>query len=281
MHGVIDCLKDFYTHTNPDTSTNTIVLHFWRPTCVECITDIMYLKSIHDGLKRFADLVGVIFPDPIFNHNRAMITDSVSRYAIKYRITTAESFFFEWLAVKDCHTLAIVDQEGRVLYSQAGGGGYYWFETALHDIFGAWSPPLSGGIVKQLEDFERANSLGLFRSDWWATQRNWRSISVSGEYVLNDHSVRVNRGSIDFKYRGRRVYALIEPLQHSEFIEVRLNGHALRSHLMGDDVIKKEGRSYIKLDTPRFYSVVDGGWGEYHLTLMFEEPCNVYAINVR
>jgi hypothetical protein len=281
MHGIINCLTDIYTHSNSDTFSKAIVLHFWRPTCVECITDITYLKSIYDRLKGFAELVGVVFPDPIFNYNRTMIMDSVSRYAIKYRITTAESFFFEWLAVKDCHTLVIVDQGGRVLYSQSGAGGYYWFETALRDILGAWSSPLSDSVVKQLEDIERANSLSPFCSDWWATQKPWRSFSVSGEYVLNDYSVRVNRGSIDFKYRGRRLYAFIEPLQHSELIEVRLNKHPLRSHLMGDDVIKKEGRSFIKLDTPRLYSIVDGGWGEYHLTLMFEEPCDVYALNVR
>ncbi|MEM3711501.1 MAG: hypothetical protein QW453_05600 [Thermoprotei archaeon] len=225
--------------------------------------------------------MGIIVPNPLFDYDNTIIMDSVERYAIKHTLATTDNSFLGCFGINNCHTIIVVDRAGRALYSQLGGGGYYWLETALSDLLGATVYPLQDTLPLQLGDFEQADSIGPLGYDWWATQRPWRSLSVSGEYFVGDKSLHIEKGSVEFKYRGRRLYALIKPLFSPSLIGVRLNRHPLRSHLMGDDVMKIGDETFIKLDILRLYSVVDGGWGEYRLTLKFNQPCELYALNVR
>jgi hypothetical protein len=278
MRSILGRLKGLQNDLNIGVLHDKVIIHFWSPVCVDCLRDVEYLNLNHRSLSNVADVIGVIVPK--FSFDYETLFKQVMRLNINYKVALADDFFFRALNLNSCHEFAVLSASGHLLYRQQGGG-YYWLETALVDLTGMGDRVGSNRVKRLLEDFEAANSSSLVSSDWTAACGRRLSFRVTGEYESRGDVLYIKKGRIDFYYRGRRVYALMGPKVTSSSIEVRLNGHPLRSHVMGDDVTRNNGRTMIHLDVTRLYNIIDGGWGEYHLTFEINQECIFYALMVR
>ncbi|HTC47904.1 MAG TPA: redoxin domain-containing protein [Candidatus Aquilonibacter sp.] len=283
-----------------------VLVDFWDYTCVNCIRTLPYVQAWHERYRdKGLTVIGVHTPEFTFAQYESNVERGVREFGLTYPIVV-DSNREIWKAFANRYwpTKYLLDKEGYLRYGHFGEGGYGECEQTIQELLHEVDPSLvfpelleplreedhvgavcyrstgelylgnqrgrignEGGFKEdQIADYEFSGKK-LEENFFYASGR-WAS---TAEYF---EAVEDGRHSLKLKFEASAVN-LVMAAPRGASAEVRLlqNGKPLTPNQAGKDTQFRDSNStresYIVVDSPRMYSLVDNHeFGEHELELL-------------
>ncbi|MCL5788597.1 MAG: hypothetical protein M1357_02180 [Candidatus Marsarchaeota archaeon] len=205
-------------------------------------------------------------------------------------------------------TISVIDRSGFERFHRLGAEGGWEVEEAVRDLLGAEggvtlptrrfnaveelmrsSVVVEHGFSSQIVFSEECNTLALTRGEAPTharrsgvnpgLARRFRIVSAEGFLQTREAVVASSPpGTLAVEYHGRRVEVVASSAGRRE-VEVELDGRPVYSYLAGEDLVVEPHRTFLALDAPRLYQVVNGGWGRHVVKLTCGQGVWLYCMS--
>lgn len=284
-----------------------VMIDFWEYTCVNCIRTLPYVTEWH---KRYAEyglvIIGVHTPEFEFCKNRENVERAVDDFDIEYPVVLDNDYEI-WRAYDNRYwpRKYIIDADGYIVYDHAGEGGYAETEELIQTLIlelqpDAELPPVMSPVRNEDKPgaicYPRTPELycGYLRAAYGNQGRilpdetsnykhegddaegytylngPWRVGSEQVTFAGNEMS---ERHYLSAPFSANEINAvMIAPQGKPIRVYVRMNGDPLISEEAGEDVIVKNGESWIEVDKGKMYRILfSEEYGSGALTLHPED----------
>jgi thiol-disulfide isomerase/thioredoxin len=269
-----------------------VLVDFWTYSCINCIRTLPHTQGWYEKYKDSGFMVlGVHTPEFEFEHKKENVITNVAKYNLTYPVAL-DNDYKTWRAFENRFWPAhyLVDAEGNIRFTHFGEGRYAETEMAIQKLLlEAGLLPLSS-VLEAKEptsqvDFQQIGSPEIYlgadrarRSDGTPYIGN----DVTGVLISQPHEFKKpdrilpNRfyldgtwsvarefteleseeGSITFQYLASKVNMVLES-KEEVILEVKLDGKPLTDTSKGTDIFLQSGESFMKVQEPRLYNLVD------------------------
>lgn len=264
-----------------------ILLDFWTYSCVNCIRTFPHISRWFDLYKdKNLQIIGIHTPEFAFEKDQAYVKQALQKYNIQYPIVLDNDYKI-WKSYQNkwWPRHFIIDSHGYIIHDHIGEGGYAETEHAIQKALIAIGekdlppiPPdesLGGQICYPVTpELYLGYARGAYGNETPIIPHSENSYTdlgnrkeaipylnghfkVEAEYIENTRNIPSFNEYIALKYGAFAVNIVIDPNNNlrSE-LKVDLNGQPISEDMAGEDIIFKSGQSYLKLDSPRMYSII-------------------------
>ena len=282
-----------------------ILVDFWTYSCINCQRTTPYLNSWHEKYgDRGLVIVGMHTPEFEFEKKYENVLAAVKKFGIKYPVVL-DNDYSTWLGYQNQYwpRKYLIDIDGYVVYDHIGEGAYAETEQKIQEALTERMAVLkeNGGMAEKISGLEilpdkvllRPDSpeiyFGAWRNEYFANgvreKLGVQSLSVPADikannlYLSGDWDIQIQsaenktkRAKIIFRYQAKDVYFVASA---KEAVQVKLlrDGQPL-GKAAGEDVVVKNGESYLTVQPDRLYKLVQDpeGYGEHILEMIIESP---------
>ena len=280
-----------------------VVIDFWTYSCINCLRTLPHMKQIWNRYKdQGLVLIGVHSPEFEFEKDLKNLEKAIKRHGLEYPIAV-DNDFQTWKAFQNNYWPAqyFIDKEGEVRHIHEGEGGEgeieAWIVRLLRDAGNnVHLPEIRDSVVQYERAMTPETYAGASRNQgignrptcsndklclYSDTQPHKAGIIYLDGYWNSDpdHLQLVKgKGKISMAYQAREVYMVMSSERPVD-VEVLLDGRPLLRSQAHQDIIFRNGRTYMTVDRDDMYYIVKTGHFETHeLTLICEEDSlRVYA----
>jgi thiol-disulfide isomerase/thioredoxin len=282
-------------------SGRPVLIDFWDYTCANCLRTIPYLKEWH---KRYAphglEIIGVHAPEFAFAREPGYVERAVRDLGIEYPIVLDNRYAI-WDAYANRYWPAkyLIDKNGYVRAYHFGEGAYEDVESRMQALIRearpeAQLPPLMESMREEDKPgavcyrgtpevylgYQRGRignaDLSPDKPAPYREQLIERDgyAYLAGDWLLGKEGLSRPGGasgdsSLHLRYEAKEVNLVVHPPQQPGGIELLQDGHPLPAEDAGADVRFGGGRSFIVVDQPRMYTLVNNReFGPHDLTLI-------------
>ncbi len=256
-----------------------VLIDFWTYSCINCIRTLPYVTAWDRAYREHGlVVVGVHAPEFEFEKKTANVANAIKAHGIAYPVAQ-DNKLATWSAFANRYWPAhyLINQEGRIVYTHFGEGGYDVMEHNIRTLLGlngakrADAKPAAMGEAARLQTHE--TYLGYSRADNFSSSGGLQEDKATDytypDFLLLNHWAlagkwEVGRENITAQAAGAklrlnfyagRVFLVLgsasgQPVQAS----LTLNGKPLGS-LAGKDV--QDGK--VTVTTPTLYELVNQG----------------------
>ncbi|HEU5047022.1 MAG TPA: cytochrome c biogenesis protein DipZ [Rickettsiales bacterium] len=161
-----------------------VLVDFWTYSCINCIRTLPYITQ-WDKLYRDKGLViiGVHSPEFEFEKKPENVKAALAQYGIHYPVAL-DSHLSTWSNFNNLYWPAhyLIDQQGRVVYTHFGEGGYDVTEHNIRTLLGV-SNSTPKSAEQEAADFNRPQTpetyLGYARADRFGGESELKANSIS------------------------------------------------------------------------------------------------------
>jgi|GEM_PF-5033962 len=259
---------------------------FWRYTSLDSLEFISELRRMfkeswyHEMNKLFVHIPKFDFEADVRNLRR-FLSHTHLRFPL---LTDVNGIIWREFGSPLIPSLVVVGTDGSVLYEHYGPGGRYFLLTALNDIVGRMTPrgpqPLKV-ILKDFVEFRARNSISITKTVEFQNGLDGVSSNVklgTGEYIFFEGG---RENWAEFEFRGRSLYVVSAPVEREARLFFEINSEPVKTHMLGDDLIKSTEGTYVRVDMPRLYHVANGGWGLHSVRIESRDALRLYSIIFR
>ncbi|HEV8523584.1 MAG TPA: redoxin domain-containing protein [Terriglobales bacterium] len=277
-----------------------VLIDFWDYTCVNCIHTLPYVKAWHE---RYRDhglvVIGVHTPEFTFAQYESNVERGVREFDLTYPILI-DSNFEVWQAFANrCWPAKyLIDSNGYVRYAHFGEGAYQETEAAIQELLREINPAAElPALMAPLRDSDRPGAVCFCPTpELYLGYRRGRIGNRSG--FVEDQSANYSldaepeegvfyahgrwRSTAEFlgadeagaglvlKYSAAAVNLVMSAPPNSTCeVLVRQDGRPLSREQATDDTSFRNDESYIVVDQPRMYSLIDNrDFGTHTLELL-------------
>ena len=292
----------------PEQKGKVVLLDFWDYTCVNCIRTLPYVAEWH---RRYADkglvVVGVHAPEFSFAKELDGVKSAVEEFEIEYPVVMDNGMSI-WQAYANRYWPAkyLVDKEGYVRYYHFGEGNYQQTEEVVQTLLREIDPKVElPEAMSPVRDSDQPGAvchrvtpelyLGYQRGQVGNPGGHVPNAShtykdpgihaegfayLSGEWRADEeHTMKPfgseTESSVAIRYMSKEVNLVMNPLLGSTCrAYLTQNGAPVAKDDATDDVkFEDDGRSYVEVDKPRMYKLIDNREiGTHDLTLSTTSP---------
>ena len=115
-----------------------VLVDFWTFSCINCVRTLPHLRQLYDTYRgRGFVIVGVHSPEFDFEKVLANVRQAVQRLAVTWPVAV-DSQMATWNAFGNAYWPAeyLIDQQGRVAYTNIGEGNYAATDAAVGELLG-------------------------------------------------------------------------------------------------------------------------------------------------
>ena len=262
---------------------NAILLDFWDYTCINCIRTLPYVSQWH---RRYASkglvVVGVHAPEFSFARDRANVLEAIERFGLNYPIVLDNNYAI-WRAYSNRYWPAkyLIDIQGRLRYYHFGEGLYQETEKQIQNLLteidpaAQFPPPIEpirdtdkqGAVCYRVTPelylgYARGqfgNPAGVVRDQSFDYSDPGRYIEgaayLSGRWFVSEESSRAEAfgATLMVRYTSMDVNLVMAPSRGGE---ARVELFIGEEQQAGSDVEFQNGRSFIRVERPRMYSLI-------------------------
>jgi len=274
-----------------------VLIDFWTYTCINCIRTLPYLTSWDEKYRdKGLVIIGVHTPEFGFEKKYENVQDAIEKYNIKYPVVQ-DNDYATWTAFKNRYwpRKYLIDTQGNIRYDHIGEGNYEETENKIKELLNEIgkdvseietpqessqgfalikTPELFAGYSFALQRGQNiGNTLGLQPdSTIYYTLPNEISndiIYLEGKWKSNPDNLELieKDGFIVLRFIGNSVNIVAENLENPVIMEVFIDGNYISKNQAGNDVQFDLNKSFINVDTPQLYNIVNGDYGRYELKL--------------
>ena len=276
-----------------------VLVNLWDFTCIHCLRAFPYLRSWFERYTEYGlTILGVHTPYFNFARNPDCVRTAIARKGIQWPVALDNmGILRSSFGNEEWPGLYLHDLEGRIRHQQEGEGCYWETEKKIQELLRESDPTLSlpplppqsqQEEILQLKNGEITPRLYIdaignpvkpciepivyappveFVDGRFYLDGTWRA-SKDGVTLVSAH------GAIRLRYHAARVYAVLSPPlhtyensnHHSEpcVIEIEQDEEPLAKPKYGVDVFWDKGRSRVRIESPRTYSMVHNAGIESH-----------------
>jgi thiol-disulfide isomerase/thioredoxin len=284
-----------------------VLINLWDFTCIHCQRTLPYLRTWYDSYSEYGlTILGVHTPYFNFARNPDCVRTAIARQGIRWPVALDNTGAI-WSSFRNQQWpgLYLIDRDGRLRYEHEGEGSFWALEERIQDLLQERDPTLSLPPLpprpQQGEIPEMGNggvTPGLF------ADAIGNSVAPSIEPVVYAPPVELldgrfyvggawrackdgltlvsECGTILLSYHAGKVYAVFSPPLHTIqafnhvagpcIIEIEQDGEPLLKPNYGEDVFLSNGRSCVRIESPRIYSLVTNSAIATHI-LSLSENC--------
>jgi thiol-disulfide isomerase/thioredoxin len=268
-----------------------VLIDFWDYTCVNCIRTLPYLIEWHRRYKdKGLQIIGVHSPEFYFAQVGELVQMAVRDFGIEYPVVLDNDYSI-WQAYANRYwpSKYLIDQEGYLRYATFGEGAYGETESAIQAVLREANPdvelppllaPLRPMDVPGAMAFcarptpelylghkrgKLANAEGFAEDEVHeyaygaAPQEDLVELSGKWESRPDCIDVRGEPSRLRVAYRAAEVNLVMAASVDAPVarLDITENGRPLVPDARGRDVlVDEEGRTYLRIDIPRMYSLV-------------------------
>ena len=281
-----------------------ILIDFWDYTCVNCVRTLPYVQGWH---QRYGDMglvvIGIHTPEFTFAQYESNVERGIQDFGLTYPIVI-DSNFELWQAFANRYWPAkyIIDKDGYIRFAHFGEGAYAETEEQLQNLLRevnpeAQFPPVmqpvresdvpgavcyqptpelylghrrgrignEGGFVQ--DETSNYGFDGDLKDQVFYLRGRWHS---TAEYV----SFVGGEGSIVLRYEAAAVNLVMGAGEDSPIeVEVQQDGRPLTQAQATPDIRISKLMTFLRVDRPRMYSIVDNhSFGVHLLELRCKTP---------
>ncbi len=284
-----------------DLRGKVVLIDFWTYSCINCIRTLPYITA-WDAKYRDAGLVivGVHTPEFAFEKDADNVRDAIARHGIAYPVAL-DNDYRTWRNYNNRYWPAkyLFDVQGRLRYAHFGEGDYEVTERNIQDLLREAGIGMAGvGTVDIVPEravpgvrtpetylgYERADS---FASPERVARDTVQAYSLPPKVALNDFALsgdwhvegeRVlhagSDGELALRYRASGAFLVMGVEDGAVEAEVTLDGKPVPAEFRGEDVVERDGRTYLRIGEHRLYRIIDarGTVGEHELRIRYLAP---------
>ena len=274
-----------------------VLVDFWTYTCINCIRTLPYLtewdrKYRDDGLV----ILGVHTPEFEFEKEYANVRMAMDKYGIEYRVVQ-DNDYSTWQAFKNRYwpRKYLVDADGFIRYDHIGEGGYTQTEKVIQDLLMEQGVRLDNMTTTQLMDNTPTQKLTpeLYAGYGFALPRGQNigntgglkpeedsfyslAIKLAKDVIYLEGEWRSEKDGLLGLENGSRVYLvytaksvnIVADAEEPVRLLVVREGKPIPKESAGYDIeYDSEGKSYILVDEPRLYNILNGEYESKILAL--------------
>ncbi len=284
-----------------------VLLNFWDFTCINCIRTLPYLRTWHYRYIEHFTILGIHTPEFSFAKDVSLLKSMTGRLGISWPvIMDADQKIWEAYGARCWPTMNLIDKYGRFRFRHEGEGRYTEIERAIQSLIHEIDPSIQMGepyyplreedkpndiwiptaTELNIDSIEKYDSLSYNPSSMQLpAEHAVNKIYLQGDWVrVHDGVTLVNaEGTISLQYRGARCYAILSAnpssLSHIHDerdpaqISIKQDGNPLSPECFGEDIRMIDESTYLLIDMPRLYHLVDNPTVEDHtITLHLKTP---------
>lgn len=237
-----------------------VLIDFWTYSCINCLRTLPYLKKWDE---KYRDnglvIIGVHTPEFEFEKDPGNVIDAVMRLGIKYPVAQ-DNDYKTWKAYQNLYWPAhyLIDQEGNIVMTHFGEGGYTETENAIRKLLGL-SPLTATEPEKSIRPISPETYLGTLRgkgyhSDVVTLKGSWK---VEGERITAEG----DDCSLEYNFLATNVYLVLSG-KSSMPVEVYLDG---------------KFNNKFTVDADRKYDIVKTTYGKHLVSIKIPKGISAYA----
>ncbi len=277
-----DIVGDVWFNSKPlkakDLRGNVVLVDFWTYSCVNCLRTLPHLRK---WWSRYKDksfiLLGVHSPEFDFEKDPANVKKALEDLDINWPVVL-DNDFVNWRNFSNQYWPAkyLVNQEGEIIYTHFGEGGYDKTEQEIANLLGekigetnaeaiTSSEPGSACFVTTPEIYcgygrgQLANKAGYTRDILARYVRPGKMeddvIALSGQWLAAKEYVESQEAGavLWLSFRATEVNLVLKPGDRAATVKVKVDGEALPDRIRGLDVDKEDT---ITVTEPRMYNLL-------------------------
>jgi thiol-disulfide isomerase/thioredoxin len=286
-----------------------ILVDFWDYTCVNCVRTLPYVQGWWERYKdKGLVVIGIHTPEFTFARYESNVERGVREFGLTYPIVV-DSDFELWKAFANRYwpSKYLIDKEGYLVYAHFGEGHYDETELAIQDALREIDPKVELPALMQPIRAEDKPGAVCYQptAELYLGYRRGRIGNAGGfkedlttEYVFEDDpeegpfyavgtwaSTAEYLGSegddckvlLKFSAAGVNLVLASKPETIGE-VEILQDGNALTVAQKTKDTFFRDGRSFVKVDKARMYSLVDNhDFGTHTLELRLQPGIAAFA----
>lgn len=271
-----------------DLRGKVVLLDFWDYTCVNCVRTFPYLREWN---RRYKDkglvMVGIHTPEFPFERDPKNVKAAVKRYGLPFVVLNdPKSANWERYGIEFWPTKILIAGDGRPVFKDEGEGNYDVMERHIQEEIrkihpGVSLPPLMKALrevdqpgavcrpatpelyagARGLED-ERVNysagQVGKLSAFTIPAERRKGRLYLGGRWTPSSDCVvsGASDSVASLYYLAKEVNAVLRPNAGPVDVEVLQDGEPVDAADLGDDLKLVGGRSVMRVDEPRMYSIL-------------------------
>lgn len=283
-----------------DFEGKVVLIDFWTYSCINCIRTLPHLTAWHE---KYADqglvIIGVHTPEFEFEKERENVIAAMKKYGVEYRVVQ-DNNYATWRNYKNRFwpRKYLIDTDGYIRYDHIGEGAYAETEKKIQELLVEINPAVLEEELTGLEDKTPTikTTPELYAGYSFALPRGQNIGNVGGlkqnkivDYQLpsslkkdviylegewlssSDNLEAKNSGSIILDFTAASVNIVADDLADKRVVEVLLDGRYMEPEKAGEDAQFDGERSFVVIDQPRLYNVVDNDLMSARLELKVSE----------
>jgi len=302
LAGIVEYLNTNGEEINiRDLEGKVVLIDFWTYTCINCIRTFPYLTDWDDKYKdKGLVIIGVHTPEFEFEKKAENVLNAMEKNNIEYPVVL-DNDYATWRAYENRFwpRKYLIDSEGYIRYDHAGEGAYEETEEKIKELLSEIGENTDNIGITEREAFERVRTTPeLYAGYTFALSRGQNLGNPSGfvpdevvQYIISGDTITPDiiymagnwrnnpddlelvgpKGSVIMAFVAKEVNLVASPRDRALELEVTINGVHVTREQAGSDVRFVGPRSYILVNEPRIYNVIDGEYGGYILGLGAEE----------
>lgn len=265
--------------------SGTYLLNFWKSSCLRCIDVLEAINRVH---RDHPGIEAVAVHVPELGVGREAAESLIRDAGIDHHVghdqdgRTAEVY-----GARDPSRMFLV-HGGELVWQKTPGNTYRELEEKVEDLTGK-SIDLETG-TEASPDRYLGHSYGELVNDG-VNFRGEKGLSAPGNMVFervyldgswrrkSDHLESLG-GELYIHQKSSRAGAVMDADSMTD-VEVRIDGEPVPHSLAGDDLRVENGRSYVRVNKRRMYSLVSGQGRRYELDLKPEKGSRIYKLSFR
>ncbi|MBW3623957.1 MAG: redoxin domain-containing protein [Armatimonadetes bacterium] len=270
-----------------------ILIDFWDYTCVNCIRTMPYLRAWHE---RYGDkgltIIGIHTPEFEFAKEKKNVEAAVKRLRLPYPVLV-DSRYANWRAYGNQYwpRKYLINPQGIVVYDKIGEGGYEETERRIRqllreahpnvklpaetglpeaprNVIFRQTPEIYSGYLRGRNMFGSPEGMKPNATVTYTDIKGRRADGLfyaKGLWAVQPESIRHARATSDpfedyiaLDYTALEVNAVIQPEGGKPFnVYLLHDGKPVDRADKGDDIrYDAQGRSFVRVDAPRMYSLI-------------------------
>lgn len=282
-----------------------VLLDVWDYTCVNCIRTLPYIQSWYEKYKNLGlVIIGIHTPEFEFAKQRANVEAEMKRFGLAYPVILDNDYaIWDALANRAWPAKHLFDAGSKLRAQHYGEGSYQEFEAMIQKLLLERHPgiklPALTPVIRESDKpgavcyrttpelylgFERSRygnetQVEMNKPKLYAAMEPHTpdSAHLIGEWEVRRQFARPVGGStsqIVVSYQAKEVNLVIRPEKQAGFkVYIDQDFGPLPAHDRGADVKEQGGRTFIWVDSPRMYQLVNNKtFNRYTLTLTSDSP---------
>jgi len=284
--GITELEDDQWLNSGPvSPGDGTYLIDFWMYSCRCCQNRVNTLQEIHQYHP--VEVLGVHYPDFSFERQKKNVERAIERNGIDYPVVhdpdkkTWKNFGGDFGAQQ------VLVRDGEVVWKSRNS------ETASLEEIVSGEFDIESGELANISDHRviSGSYLGFSRCQGVNNGGNFHGakdlsmpenrrrggIYLEGSWRQTDEFLESRGGKMSVPFRAS-LAGLVAGDKGIRDVEVLIDGKTVPRSIAGEDLRVEEGRSYVRLKSPRFYSLIEGQCRSAELTLKPEKGLRMYEV---